>query len=96
MPFNSTPYSFNWPTILTANEVGAVYGLFSQTLAGYVCQYVGKTDNLRRRLAEHHNNPPVAGITHWFAEVHATEQQRTFRERVLIVEFRPPGNKVGW
>lgn len=95
MPFSGSAYPFNWVTISTANEVGAVYGLFSWTYAGYVCKYVGKTDNLRRRLAEHLNNPPVAGVTHWFAEVLTTEQQRTYRERALITEFQPAGNTVG-
>jgi hypothetical protein len=97
MPFSGQIYFFNQWVIATANEVGAVYGLFKPSLrAGYVdCLYVGKTDNLRRRLAEHLNNPPVAGITHWFAEVHATELQRTLREAQLIAEFQPPGNTVG-
>ena len=97
MPFNSSVFSFNLATVATANEVGAVYGLFSWNALrnAYICLYVGKTDNLRRRLAEHLNNPPIAGITRWFAEVHATERQRTARETVLIAEFDPPGNKVG-
>jgi hypothetical protein len=95
MPFSSSAFTFDWATIATANQVGAVYGLFSRTFAGYVCKYVGKTDNLRRRLGEHLSNPPVAGITHWFAEVHTTDQQRTYRESALIAEFHPPGNTVG-
>lgn len=94
MPFNSEAYPFNWATIISVNEVGAVYGLFQFSLQTfkYHCLYVGKTDNLRRRLAEHLNNPPVAGLTHFFAELYSTDSQRTVRERALIAEFQPIGN----
>ena len=65
MPFNSEPYPFNWAMVNSVYEVGGVYGLFQYSLQTfkYRCQYVGKTDNLRRRLVEHLNNPPVAGLT---------------------------------
>src|SRR5437870_8794152 len=56
------------------------------------CLYVGKTDNLRRRLAEHLSNPPVAGATQFFAEVLASEQHRAEREAALLLEFQPPKN----
>lgn len=95
MPFSGSAYPFNWTTIATLYEVGAVYGLFSVRPSGYVCQYVGETDNLRRRLFEHLNNPPVAGITHFFAEGHASARDRAQREAVLITEFQPPGNTIG-
>ena len=95
MPFSGKVYAFTQAGIAVANPVGAVYGLFSEQPQVYVCLYVGKTDNLRRRLAEHLNNPPIAGITHWFAEAHSTELQRTAREANLITEFQPRGNTVG-
>lgn len=97
IPFNWTAYLFNKPTIDTINEVGGVYGLFEWTpsIAKYVCLYVGMTDNLRRRLREHFNNPPIAGVTHFFAEHWDNGQQRIAREQQLISEFNPPGNTVG-
>lgn len=97
MPFPSNVFSFNIPTLNTVNEIGAVYGLFAANRyrpGFYDCLYVGETDNLRRRLAEHYNNPPIYGITHFFAEVVATELQRRQREKQLIAEFNPPGNRT--
>jgi hypothetical protein len=97
VPFSGSDYSFNTLTLGAVNEVGAVYGLFrpSRTRPGfYTCLYVGQTNNLRTRLYEHYNNPPIAGVTHFFAEVIGTEQQRKLREKVLIAEFNPPGNKT--
>lgn len=98
MPFSSDAYPFDPQTIRTVNEVGAVYGLFRPSTARpghFLPLYVGRTDNLRRRLAEHYNNPPIAGVTHFFAEVFVTERQRVQREAELIAEFQPPGNTVG-
>ncbi len=98
MPFSSDAYPFTLQMIRTVNEVGAVYGLFrpSNSRPGHFLPlYVGRTDNLRRRLAEHYNNPPIAGVTHFFAEVFAIEWQRARREAELIAEFQPPGNTVG-
>ena len=94
MPFNSNAYPFNQVTINTVHEVGAVYGLFSpSTRPGFFrCLYVGRTDNLRRRLGEHLNNPPVVGATHFFAEAFTSEAQRREREAALIAEFQPVGN----
>jgi predicted GIY-YIG superfamily endonuclease len=95
MPFSGSAYSFTWNVISTCAEVGAVYGLFTQTARGYACAYVGQTDNLRRRLQEHLNNPPVAGVTHFFAEGYASARDRANREAALITEFQPRGNTVG-
>jgi excinuclease UvrABC nuclease subunit len=96
MPFAGNAFSFNDATLNTVNEVGGVYGLFKQTAPNYfVCLYVGLSDNLRRRLREHFNNPPVRGTTHFFGEVVASAQARAIREKALISEFNPPGNTVG-
>ena len=94
MPFRGSGYAFDQATIATVYEVGAVYGLFKPSArAGWSdCLYVGKTDNLRRRLAEHLSNPPVAGATQFFAEVLASEQHRAERETALLLEFQPPKN----
>ena len=97
MPFNSSEYSFDLLTLATVNEVGAIYGLFRPTPQRpgfYTCLYVGQTNNLRTRMYEHYNNPPIAGVTHFFAEVITSEQQRKLREKQLIAEFNPPGNKT--
>ena len=95
MPFNSNAFPFNQATINTVYEVGAVYGLFCPSAGrpGYFrCLYVGRTDNLRRRLGEHLNNPPVVGATHFFAEAYVSDAQRRERETALIAEFQPVGN----
>lgn len=97
MPFQSQVYRFDVSTLRTVNEVGAVYGLFKPTPSRpgfFTCLYVGQTNNLRTRLYEHYNNPPVAEVTHFFAEVVGTEQQRKLREIQLIAEFDPVGNKT--
>jgi hypothetical protein len=93
MPFNGQAYAFCDATLNTVNEVAGVYGLFQQTAPNYfVCRYVGQSDNLRRRLREHFNNPPIAGCTHFFAEAIPGVLQRSVREKTLIGEFNPPGN----
>lgn len=97
MPFSHGPYQFSSATIGTAIESGGVYGLARPSLASlgrYTILYVGMTGNLRKRLQEHYNNPPVPGITHFFAEVHGTEAARTQREIALIQEFKPVGNTL--
>lgn len=93
MPFSGPAHVFDDATLNRVNEVGGVYGLFQQTRPNYfVARYVGLAENLRRRLREHYNNPPISGITHFFVEVHTTAAARTARERALIGEFNPPGN----
>jgi hypothetical protein len=97
MPFPMKEYSFDFATLNTVNEVGAVYGLFRPNPSRpnfYFCLYVGETNNLRRRLFEHYNNPPVAGITHFFVEVASDFRQREQREKQLIAEFNPIGNQT--
>jgi excinuclease UvrABC nuclease subunit len=96
MPFHNTNvYHFNAVTINTINEVGGVYGLAKALLSNpgrYTILYVGKSVNLRKRLQDHLNNPPVAGITHFFADRVDTEAGRTQREEELVAEFKPVGN----
>ena len=97
MPFSGNVFSFTQVTIQTINEVGAVYGFFkpSSRVGFFDCLYVGETDNLKRRLDEHFNNPPIAGITHFFAEAISGSILRKARENQLIAEFNPPGNTIG-
>jgi len=92
MPFRGSGYAFDQATIATVYEVGAVYGLFKPSArAGWSdCLYVGKTDNLRRRLAEHLSNPPVAGATQFFAEVLASEQHRANAKQLCSSSFSHP------
>ena len=93
MPFSSQAYLFNDATLNTVNELAGVYGLLQQTSPGqYRVLYVGLSDNFRRRLREHYNNPPIRGATHFAAEIIPGAFQRAARERALIAEFNPPGN----
>ncbi len=97
MPFAHNVFDFNRATIQTIKTEGGVYGLFrwDLTILKYRCLYVGQSDDLRRRLTEHLNDPPISGVTHFFAEVWANYFQRMNREQELIREFNPPGNTVG-
>jgi hypothetical protein len=45
-------------------------------------------------MLEDFNNPPIIGVTHFFAEAIATEEQRKRREKELICEFNPTGNRT--
>jgi excinuclease UvrABC nuclease subunit len=92
MPFQSQAYRFDNATLNTVNELAGVYGLLQQTAYGHRVLYVGLTDNFRRRLREHFNNPPITGATHFAAEILPYAFQRTVREQELIREFNPPGN----
>lgn len=98
MPFrDQTVYDFNWVTAITIREVGGVYGLARPQLyhAGwYDILYVGKTGDLRERVQYWLNNPPVAGITHFFADVILNEAERTQHEAALIAQFKPVGNTL--
>jgi hypothetical protein len=98
MPFSGNCHSFDSSTLKALNSIGAVYGLFKTDLPfrpdHYTCLYVGQTNDLRTRMLEHYNNPPIIGVTHFFAEAIATEEQRKLREKELIAEFNPPGNKT--
>jgi hypothetical protein len=60
----------------------------------YTCLYIGQTNDLRTDLLEHYSNPPIIGVTHFFAEAIASEEQRKQREKELIHEFNPHGNKT--
>jgi len=92
MPFaNSKWYDF-WDT--NWNEVGAVYGILTDK--GYVI-YIGQTENLRERMADHrnsnhcmHGHSPRCVVV----EVIGDEVSRLQRERQLINHFDPPCNKV--
>ncbi len=98
MPFrDQTLYDFNWATANTLREVGGVYGLAQPQPfrpGWYTVLYVGKTGNLRERVQYWLNNPPVTGITHFFADVILNEAERAQREEQLIAEFNPVGNTL--
>lgn len=96
MPFPNQEYPFNEQTVRRVADVGGVYGLAQPMQSGkFRILYVGNSDNLRRRLLEHLNNPPIGGITHCFVEAVPTALARYAREAALIREFNPPGNTVG-
>jgi predicted GIY-YIG superfamily endonuclease len=91
MPFSTTnnryPFRGNW------NPVPAVYGIMNDRMQMI---YIGQTDDLRRRMAEHQ-----ADVTHcmhrygpqWvWAEVIRDVQTRLVRERQLVAEYAPPCN----
>lgn len=93
MPFtNSKRYDF-WNTHW--KEVGAVYGILDDD--GHLV-YIGQTDNLRERMADHrsnsshciHHHSPTCVVV----EVIGDEASRLQRERLLIDYFDPPCNKM--
>jgi hypothetical protein len=46
-------------------------------------------------MLEHYNDLPIAGVAHFFIEaIGIEEQQRKLREKKLISEFNPTGNKT--
>ena len=98
MPLSGNCHSFDSSALKVLNKIGAVYGLFKTDLPfrpnHYTCLYVGQTNDLRTRMLEHYKNPPIIGVTHFFAEAIATEEQRKQREKELICEFNPTGNKT--
>lgn len=98
MPFrDTTVYAFDQAIVDTLREVGGVYGLAKPTPGSpgwYTILYVGKTGNFRERIQYWLNNPPVTGITHFFAEVISNAAERTTFEAQLIAEFKPVGNTV--
>ena len=98
MPFvEAIPYPFDKATVARVYEVGGVYGLARPNPVApgyYTILYVGKSGNLRERLQSHLNNPPVTGITHFFADRVDSEAGRTLREIQLINEFKPAGNSL--
>jgi excinuclease UvrABC nuclease subunit len=97
MPFGYGPYEFSEAGIAGISAVGGAYGLAKQQLLNpgyYTILYVGKTNNLPDRLRAHLNSPPVAGITHFFAEAISTDAARTQREYALVQEFQPVGNTL--
>jgi hypothetical protein len=98
MPFSGDCHSFDPSSLKVLDDVGSVYGLFKADLPfrpnHYTCLFVGQTNELRTRLLVHYDNPRLAGVTNFFAEVGGSEQQRKLREIELIAEFNPPGNKT--
>lgn len=98
MPFSGDSQSFDSGTLNVLRNVGAVYGLFKTDRPfrpnHYTCLYIGQTNALRTDLLEHHGNPPIIGVTHFFAEAIASEEQRKQRAKELIHEFHTNGNKT--
>jgi hypothetical protein len=98
MPFSGNCQTFDSSTLKALIDFGAVYGLFKTGLPfrpdHYTCLFLGQTNDLRTRLLEYYDDPSIAGVTHFFAEASATESQRKLREKELIAEFNPPGNKT--
>jgi excinuclease UvrABC nuclease subunit len=98
MPFrDNRVYTFNQATVNSLYEIGGVYGLASAQIwrpNWYNVLYVGKTGNFRERIQYWLNNPPIAGITHFFAEVIANQAERSRFEAELIAEFKPCCNTV--
>lgn len=98
IPFvDKTAHDFNQATINRVLEVGGVYGLARPIVTRpgwYTILYVGKSGDIRERLQFHLNNPPAAGITHFFVDRMDGEAMRTLREKQLIAEFKPVGNTL--
>lgn len=94
MPFlerdDAHTYRFrgNW------NEVPGVYGIMN---ANKQMIYIGETDNVKRRMAEHqadtrHKMHRYGPELVWFETIRTGERARIAREQVLIAEYNPPAN----
>ena len=97
MPLITTFYNFTESSIDSVYEVGGVYGLARPVPFApnkYTILYVGLSGNLRERLQSHFDDPPAAGITHFFVERVDNAAARMLRERQLIAEFKPVGNTL--
>ena len=98
MPFSGDCHSFDSSTLKELNGEGAVYGLFETDLPfrpdHYTCLYVEQTGDLRTAMLEAYDNPPAIGVTHFFDEAIASEELGNQREKELICEFNPIGNRT--
>lgn len=93
MPFqNSKLYRFDSSNL---PAVGGVYGILNKDRTVI---YVGRTDDLNRRIGEHRNDS--RHCMHRYAPVSivfepiTSEKERIIRERMLIAEYNPPCNKT--
>jgi len=89
MPFNnSTNHPFTGPW----DDTAAVYGI---TDSQNRVIYVGRTNNLKRRMAEHQSNHyfvrQYGPLTVWIEAI-ASSSERKMRETALISEYQPPCN----
>lgn len=95
MPFREGPFEFTPAGIRNMNEVAGVYGITNEMLKMI---YIGQTDNLRRRLSEHYNDPKdriwrYGPRKHYAEAVPGGETARKKREADLIKEWNyPPCN----
>ncbi len=93
MPFQSFKcYRFQGESLPEAAGVYAVTKLDRSVI------YIGRTDNLKRRMAEHCNDRGHCMHRHSpgliIFEPGANERDRIVRERTLIAEYNPPCNKT--
>ena len=92
MPFTTTDKTYPFSTVW--NEVPAVYGIMNSEKQMI---YIGETDNLKRRMAEHqadgrHCMYRYGPALVWVEVITAGEAARLRRERQLIAEYAPPCN----
>lgn len=94
MPFLQTDAEHTYSFTGTWNEVGGVYGIMNDKKQMI---YIGQTDNLKRRMAEHqadttHKMHLYAPALVW-AEAINDEKTRITHEATLIAEYDPPANQ---
>lgn len=87
-PQKTYPINSNW------NPVPGVYAIMNGQMQVI---YIGKTDNLKRRMSEHQQDATHAMHNYKPAFVHAEvlndELTRSIRERQLIAQHNPPCNR---
>lgn len=92
MPF-SVAKEYDYSTT-TWNEVPTVYGILN---AKKQMIYIGQTDDMKRRMAEHEADTKhcmhAYGPSYVWAEVITDRATRLARETELIAEYGPPCNK---
>ena len=90
MPFAEGPFGLN-----SLNKVPGVYGIAN---ASHQMVYIGESENMQERLAEHMTDRQHCLWSYAPAEVFAEqvsggEVARKRREQELITEYNPPCNK---
>ena len=85
------------PSVTAWNEVGAVYIFVRHVQEEWYAEYVGQTENLKKRLSDHDKWGEAfsRGVNQVHARTEQVEWTRLNVESRLIQRYRPPLNLSG-